>query len=167
MDLYLDRYNLFDGGRPDKLQNGRDDEHLLAEFSGPKQAYIAGIGHINKSHKRWRHCQEHNAGDAPLACKGFHLSQDLEPLTNEVADLVENLGKVAAGGALDNDRRHEEAHVHRGHALGQAAQGVLDWYSKILLFINAAKFKRDGRRHLFGDNVHARSKTVSSPQCAA
>jgi hypothetical protein len=57
---------------------------------------------------------------------GAHLPQDLEALAHDVRQVVEDLGQVAAGLALNRDARDEEPDVHHRHAFGQLVQRILE-----------------------------------------
>ena len=72
-----------------------------------------------------RHCQDrrqrqqHVAGEAAVRRVHAHLPQNLEPLADDVREVVENLRQVAAGLALDQHGGDEEPDVEDRHALGQ------------------------------------------------
>ena len=55
--------------------------------------------------------QEHEAGKPPVRRVRAHLTQDLETLTDDVREVVENFGQVAAAFALDGNGGDEELDV--------------------------------------------------------
>ena len=57
--------------------------------------------------------QQHVAGEAAVRGVHAHLPANLEPLAHDVREVVENLGQVAAGVALDQHGGDEEADVEQ------------------------------------------------------
>src|SRR5947207_12431705 len=62
-----------------------------------------------------------------------YLAQNLESLPHDRRQVVENLREIAAGIALDADRRDEELHVEQRHALGKPVERLTHRQAEILL----------------------------------
>ena len=50
-----------------------------------------------------RQAHQHDAADSALSGQGLHLAKNLETLTNDMADLIQNLGQIAPRLPLDHD----------------------------------------------------------------
>ena len=62
-----------------------------------------------------RQREQHVAGHPAVRRVDPHLAQDLEALAHDVREVLENLGQVAAGLALDQHGGREEPHVEERH----------------------------------------------------
>ncbi len=92
------------------------------------------------------------------------MAEQLEPLADQPADLVEDLGEVAAGRPLNDHRDHEESDVHRRNPVRHVAQRDLDRDAEILLLEDAVELVGDRPLHFLGDQVQTRGQAVTGPQ---
>ena len=100
----------------------------------------------------------------PSAVRALTWPEQLEPLADQPADLVEHLGQVAAGRPLDDHRDHEEPDVHDRDPVGHVAQRQLDRDAQVLLLEDAVELVGDRAFHLLGHQVQARGQAVAGPQ---
>ncbi len=128
--------------------------------------------------QRGRQRHQHVARKAPVGRVDADLPQNLEALTHDVGEVVENLGEVAAGLTLNQDGGHEEFHVENRHALGHLVERVLSGRPKFCwskLFLNSWP---DGRRQFVGAHAHgglermpgtnrARQQSSASGNCSS
>src|SRR5439155_3776675 len=94
--------------------------------------------------------EEHVAREAAVRRVHAHLTQNLEALAHHVRQVVENLRQVAAGFALDDDGRHEEADVEERHALAQLIQRVAERQAEVLLVVSLLELGIDRLGELLG-----------------
>ena len=76
-----------------------------------EQLHVLGIDERQRDRQRRRQRQQHVAGEAAVRGVHAHLPLDLEPLAHDVREVVENLGQVAAGVALNQHGGDEEPDV--------------------------------------------------------
>ena len=87
-----------------------------------------------------------------------HLPQDAESLPDDVADLVEDFGQVAAALALDDHGRCEKLEVEVRHPLVHVLQRLIDRNAEVLLLVGDVEFLRDRLVHFRAHDVHPRSE---------
>jgi len=78
-----------------------------------------GLSISIQDHNRGRQSHEEDHGEASLGGVNADLAEDLKTLADNVGEVVENFGKIAAGFALQHNRRHEEFDVDQRDAVGQ------------------------------------------------
>ena len=93
----------------------------------------SGLMNDSATAERRRQRQQHVRREAAVRRVDAHLAQHLEPLADDVREVVENLRQVAAGVALDQHRGDEEADVEQRHPLGQLVQRVAQRQAEVLL----------------------------------
>jgi len=62
------------------------------------------------------------------------LALNLEALANDVGEVIENFGEVAAGFALQHDGGDEEFYVDERDTLGEVHEGIANGHAELLLF---------------------------------
>ena len=70
-------------------------------FTREERLHVLGADEHERDGQRRRQAEQHVAGEAAVRGVHAHLPQDLEPLAHHVGEVVEDLGEVAAGLALD------------------------------------------------------------------
>jgi hypothetical protein len=111
--------------------------------------------------KDQRDRQERREGEQDVsrdaAVRGIHphLAQDLEPLADDVREVLEDLGQVAAGLALDQDRRGEEPDVDERDALRQVVERVFQRQAEVLLVEGLAELRAHRLLEFVGDHLQA------------
>ena len=108
-----------------------------SENSGSNEARIQ---HQHDDDDDRRHAHQKRHGEPALRGVDPHLALNLEALANHIGQIVENLGEVAAGFALQHDGGDEEFHVHQRHALGQVHESIAHRHAEFLFFVELAKF---------------------------
>ena len=123
----------------------------------------SGLMNDSATRERRRQRQQHVAGEAPV--RGVHadLPSNLETLADDVRQVVEDFGQVAAGVALDEDRRHEEPHVENRDARGHLVQRVAQREAEVLLIERLLELRADRIGHLLRDHAERRLERVSRP----
>ena len=81
--------------------------------SRKQQVHVLGIDERQRDAQHRRQRQQHVAGEPAVRRVDAHLAEDLEPLADDVREVLENLREVAAGLALDQHRGGEEPDVER------------------------------------------------------
>src|SRR5437870_605663 len=94
-----------------RLQDDSDDQHGVPDGISEQRLDEQRVHEIHAHHDDGRHAHEQQHGEAALRGVDTHLAQDLEAFANDVRKVVENLGEVAAGLALQHHCSHEELHV--------------------------------------------------------
>ena len=93
-----------------------------------------------------------------FAGEGLNLAPNLEPLADEVADLVEDFGQVAARLPLQDDGRGEEPQVEVRHAVGHFFDRLFQRHAQVLGLVAALEFGGDRGAHFVGDQLEARTR---------
>ena len=93
---------------------------LMPSGSRPQQLDVVGLHVQHHQEQAERQGDQHDAGEPAFGRQGLHLAEDLEALADDVADLVEDFGQVAAGLPLDGHAGHEEPQVEVRHAVAHA-----------------------------------------------
>ena len=112
-------------------------------------------------HEHRRQRQQHVAGEPAVRRVDPHLAENLEALADDVREVLENLGQVAARLALDQDRGREEPDVEQRHADRQVVERVLQRQTEVLLVERLAELGSDRLRHLVGDHLQAGRERVA------
>ena len=100
---HLDLDDLLDTHRAEHLQENGDADHLSAEFVSEQGHDVLRVQVQHREEQRDREQHQHDTADTAFAREGLNLSQDAEPLADDMADLVEDFGQVAAALPLNND----------------------------------------------------------------
>ena len=131
----------------------RAEQHHLAHALAKEQVHVLRVdeGQRDTEHRRER--EQDVTGEPAVRGVDPHLAQDLEPFTDDVREVLENLREVAAGFPLDEHRGRKEANVERRHANGQVVERVLERQTEVLLVEGLAKLRADRVRHLVGDHL--------------
>src|SRR5262249_49964741 len=138
MRLDSNVYDFSDHQCAEELRHDAADEHFFAQRIGEQQHQVVRVHFVNDGEERGRQGQEHDAGEAAFTGEGLDLSPDLEAFAHEVADLVQNFGKITARLSLQDDRRGEELQVEVRDALGEAGERLVERLAKVLLFERSA-----------------------------
>src|SRR5581483_4886852 len=98
--LHLDLDDLSNPHEPDRLQDHTGNQHRLTHALVEEWRHELGIDVRQRDRKRRGQRQQHVAGKSPV--RGMHadLAQDLETLADDVCEVVEDLGEIAASLAL-------------------------------------------------------------------
>src|SRR5208282_5629334 len=96
------------------------------------------------------HEQDH--GQASLSGVDADLAQDFEAFTDDVGEIVQDLGQVASGFALQHHCGHEELDVYQGNAVGEVHEGVAYGEAEFLFFVELAEFSGDGFGNFVGNH---------------
>ena len=144
----------------------RGDNHQPPHVLVEQHAHVLGVDEGQRDRKRRRQGHQHVARHAPVRGVHPHLAENLEPLPDDVREVVEDLGEVAAGLALDQDGGDEEPHVDERHALAQVAERVLERDAEVLLLERLLELRADGIRRLVGDHAHGGRERVAGPDGA-
>src|SRR5271165_6881443 len=105
------------------------------------------------------HQQSH--GKAALGGVDANLALDLEALADDVGQVVQDFGKIAAGFALQHDGSDEEFYIDERDALGEIHEGVADGHAELLLFIEFAEFAGERFGDFVGNHFQSGSEGVS------
>src|SRR5215470_6252486 len=89
------------------------------------------------------------------------MAQELVALADDFTEAVQHLGEVAAGGALDRNRRAEEPYVLGRHTLLQPRERLADIAPQPELLGDPRELRTDGIRHLFPDQPDAAPERVA------
>src|SRR5262245_24213917 len=99
--LYLDLDDLFDPEIPDRLHDRGGAEEHVADPLAEEQLHVLGVDERQGDGQERRQRQQHVAGQASVRGVDADLAQDLEPLADDVREVLEDLRQVAARLALD------------------------------------------------------------------
>src|SRR5262249_50725675 len=146
--LHLDLDDLADPEETDRLHHDGADDHHVPERLVEQQAHLFRRNEREREGESSRQRQQHKPGEAPVGGMRSHLTQNLESFTDDVGQVVEDLGQVAAAFALNGDRRDEELHVDERDALGHLLEGVVERQAEILAIENLLELLTNGRGHL-------------------
>src|SRR5271165_190553 len=113
-------------------------------------------------HHGWRHGHQQGHGEAALGGVDPNLALDLEALADDVGQVVENFGEVAAGFALEHDGGDEEFDIDQGHALGEVHKSVAHGHAELLLLIQFAEFAGERLRGFVGNHFQRGGESVTS-----
>src|SRR5258708_8357985 len=75
--------------------------------------------YLKNRHDDGWHAHQDCHGKAALRGVNPHLALDLETFTDHIGQVIQNLGEVAAGFALQHHGGDEELHVHQPNPLGE------------------------------------------------
>src|SRR5260370_1677149 len=89
------------------------------------------------------------------------MAQDFKAFADDVGEVVKNLGKIAAGFALQHHRGHEKLDVDQRDAVGEVEQGVAYREPEFLFFVELAEFSGNGLGDLVGNHLEGGGKCVS------
>src|SRR5262249_53729370 len=131
--LHLDVDDLANHQGAEQLHDEGVHAHLDTELRGPQFFHIVvlDVEHDQEQQEGQRH--QDDARQPAFRREGLDLAEDAETFADDVADLVEDFGEVAAGGSLDADGGHEEAQVEVGNAVAHRLEGVVDRNAEVLL----------------------------------
>ena len=164
--LTLGYYNLANHQRTEQLRDDAADEHLLAQLVGEQQHQVVGVHAVHDGEQHRRQRQQHDAGQPAFAGERLDLAPNLEPLADQVADLVEDFGQVTTRLPLQDDGRGEELEVEVGNALGEVFERFLERLAEVLLFERAAEFAADRVGHFLRHQAEAGRQAVAGTQRA-
>jgi hypothetical protein len=140
--------------------DGRHD-HRLADLVVEQHVHVIRVDHLQGDAEKGREREQHVAGKPAVRGVHAHLAANLEPLADDVREVVQNLGKIAARFSLDEDRGREESHVEQRHAQREIVERFLHREAEILLFERRAEFGANRFGHLVGHHLHTGAERVS------
>ena len=100
-------------------------------------------------------------GEASLGGVDADLALNFEALADDVGQVVENFGEVAAGFALQHDGGDEEFYVDQGDALGEIHEGIADGHAEFLFFEEFAEFGGQRLGDLVGNHFESGGEGVT------
>src|SRR5206468_8238092 len=103
MTLYLDLDDLPDPDESDRLHHDRDGDHHSAHRLGDEHLDMLWTDERERHGERRRQRQEHEAGKPAVCRMRAHLTLDLETLTDDVSEVVENFRQVATALTLNGN----------------------------------------------------------------
>src|SRR4029453_9481127 len=160
--LYLDLDDFTNPEVTNRLHDDGAHDHHLAHALLEQQIHVLGIHPREHDTQRGRERQQHIAGEAAVRRGAPDLPQNLESLTDDVCEVVENLGEVAASLPLNQDGSDEEPHIQMRYSLGQLVQRVLQRKTEVLLIEGLLELDADGCRQFVRAHAHRRLKRMSS-----
>ena len=95
-----------------------------------------------------------------------HLALHLEALADDVRQVAQDLGQVAAALALRQHRGHEEPGVEQRDALGERLERVAQRHAEVLLVVEQPELAGHRLRRLFGDERQPGREGVAGAQRA-
>src|SRR5208282_1131792 len=128
---------------------------------GEKRANEAWVQELHDHHDGRGQSHEQDHGEASLRGVDADLAQDFEALANDVGEVVENLGQVAAGLALQHHRGDEELDVDQRDAVGEVEQSVAYGEAEFLFFVELAEFSGNGFGNFVGNHFEGGGEGVS------
>jgi glycogen operon protein len=151
----------------DRHHDQRSADHLGAHRIGPQYRHKLGIDDIDDGSQGEGQNTQNPRRHAAFRRKHLHLHQQFQPLPDEEAQVVEHLGQVAAGLALDEHRDDEVAQIRAGHPHAQVLQGLLQRDAEIHFVVSGAKFTREGLGHLLPHHLQSTWERVTGPKRTA
>ena len=103
----------------------RHGQHFLAHRVGEQHHDVFGIELVDGNEQDEGQGQQHHAREPAFARQRLDLAPDAEAVADQLPDLVEDFGQIAAGLPLQDHGRDEELQVEVGNAVGQAAEGLV------------------------------------------
>src|SRR5579871_5776026 len=117
-------------------------------------------------HNDGRHSHQQGHSEASLGGVNAHLALNLEALADDIGEIVENFGQVAARLALQHDCGDKEFHIDKGNALRQIHESIAHGHAELLLFKELAKFSGHWFGHFAGNHLQGGGEGVSGPNRA-
>src|SRR5436305_11189823 len=118
----LDGHNFANNSVAEQLQPDGAAGHNVAHIVLEKEADVVRIGVEHENRHPERNTAQGQSGHPSVRADGTDLASQLEALTNDIGELVQDFRKVPAGTLLQQHRRDEELHIQHGNALGQFLQ---------------------------------------------
>ena len=151
------------------MQRDPGDQQRVADRVREQRANERGIEHKHQRDNDWRHTHQERHRQTSLSGINANLALNLEALADDVREVIEDFGEVAASFALQHHGRDKELHVDQGHALGEIDEGIANRHAEFLLFVELAELARDRFGYLVGNHFEGGSKRVpganGSGQC--
>ena len=128
LTLHLDLDDLADPEESDRLHDDRAPISIVCPMCSVNSSFMcSGLMNDQRDRQRRRQRQQHVAGEAAVRRVHAHLPQNLEALAHDVGEVVENLGQVAAGLALNRaprSRRTSRRGAARARPAGRAPRAA-------------------------------------------
>src|SRR5919201_6481954 len=90
--LHLDLDDLANPDVANHLHDDRDHQQLLADSRLEEELHMRRIDDLERHAERGGQRHQHPAGEPSVCRVHAHLTQNLEPLADDVCEVVENLG---------------------------------------------------------------------------
>src|SRR3954471_777493 len=151
--LYLDLDDLLDPDVAGELHADRHHQQDLPHAFAEQHVHVVRVDERERDRQnRWQR-QEHVSGEPAVSRVDADLAKNLEPLTNDMREVLENLREVAARLALDENRGREEPDIQNGDAKRKVFERVLERQTKVLFVerlpeLGADRFAQFVSRHL-------------------
>ena len=126
----------------------------------------SGLMNINAMQSTAGSAEQDVASHTAVRRVNPHLPENLEPLAHDVRQVLEDLGQVAAGFALDQHGGGEKTHIDDRHPLCEVVERVLERQAKVLLVERLAELRSDRLLHLVGYHLQAGRERVPGLQRA-
>src|SRR5262245_38533932 len=130
---HLDLDDLADPEVADRLHDDGAAHHHLTHALLEQEAHVFRVDEHQRAREHGGQRQQHVAGEAPVRGMDPHLTQNLEALADDVGEVVEDLGQVAARVPLNQDGRHEEPHVEQPDPVRELVERILERQTEVLL----------------------------------
>src|SRR5580765_4999281 len=149
-----------------RLQDDTDDQHGVPDRIGKQRPDEQRVHEIHPHNDDGRHAHQQQHGEAALRGVDTYLAQDLEALADHVREIIENLGEVAAGLALQHYGRDKEFHVDERYAVDQVAECFAHGQAEFLFLEELAKLGGHGFGDLVGNHFERGGEGVSGAYSA-
>src|SRR5688572_28758621 len=159
--LHLDLDDLTDPDEPDRLHDDGAHHHHLPHPDREERPHVVGADEHQRDGQECRKSEQHIAGEPAMRGVDAHLAQNLEALSHDIGEVVQDLSEITAGLALDLDRRHEELHVHERHAHGEVVERLLQRQAEVLLLETLLELDSHRRRQLVGHHAQRALERVA------
>src|SRR6516164_2353103 len=159
--LHLNADDLADHEISNRLQGDSGDQQEVADGISKQGTDETWVQQQHGSDDDGRHAHQQGHRQAALCRVYANLALNLESLPDNVGEIVQNLGQVAAGLALQHHGGDEKLHVDQGHAVGEIEECIADGHAKFLFFVELAEFSRDRLGHLGGDHFQRGGESMS------
>src|SRR5579884_1132711 len=176
----LDVYNLANNAVTDELQRDGTAGHDVSDVVFEEELHVLRVGVEHQDRDADGNAGERQPGHASMRADGPDLAAELEALTNDVRQLIQDLGEVPAGALLQQHGGDEELHIQHGYAFGQLLQRDFERQPEVVLLkgppelarqrllkLAVDHFQRDGEgmtcAHTAGDKLEAVGKQFLEP----
>src|ERR1051325_9931478 len=93
---HLDLHHATNPEVPDDLHHEHALEHQVSQMLAEERRHVFRVDDRQCDRKKRRQAKKHVSGEPPMRRVHANLALDLETLSNDMREIVENLGEVAA-----------------------------------------------------------------------
>src|SRR6478735_165253 len=164
--LHLDFDDLTDPDVPDRLHHDGGQQQHLTHVLAEEDVHVVRVDEHQRDAEHRGQREQDVASHTAMRRINPHLPENLEALTHDVRQVLEDLGQVAARFALDQHGGSEKTHIDDRHPVCQVVERVLERQAKVLLIERLTELRSHRLVHLVGYHLQACRERVPRLQGA-